>query len=106
MRGGKYWEREEERVCRICEWEEETWEHVVEVCMREEGRGGRERVIEILEDDGRGEGWMRKVQELREGREREVEEKRTIGGCERERERRNERERERKKKRNVSKKYL
>jgi len=35
MREGKYWEDEEKRRCRICEWEEETWEHVVEVCMRE-----------------------------------------------------------------------
>jgi len=28
MRGGKYWEGEEERKCRVCGWGEETWEHV------------------------------------------------------------------------------
>jgi len=41
MREGRYWEREEKRRCRLCGWAEETWEHVVEVCMREgeEGAG-------------------------------------------------------------------
>ena len=29
-----YWEKEENRKCRICEWEEETWEHVWEGCVR------------------------------------------------------------------------
>ena len=43
MRGGRYWEEEEERRCRLCGGEEETWEHVLERCTGEEGdeRGGR-----------------------------------------------------------------
>lgn len=39
MREGRYWEGEETRRYRICGWVEETWEHVVEVCMGR-GRGG------------------------------------------------------------------
>ena len=68
MREGRYWEREEERRCRLCGWELESWEHVVEICMGERERGGRERIREILEDDGRGESWMKRLQERREGR--------------------------------------
>ena len=30
-----YWEKEENRKCRICEWEEETWKHVWERYVRE-----------------------------------------------------------------------
>ena len=33
MRGGRYWEEEEEkRKCRVCGWREETWEHVWMEC--------------------------------------------------------------------------
>lgn len=32
MRKRLYWESEKKRVCRLCESEEETWEHVWEVC--------------------------------------------------------------------------
>jgi len=66
MRGGRYWEQEEKRKCRICGWAEETWEHMMEVCMREEEEGGRDKILEILEDDGRGEGWMKRLQKRRE----------------------------------------
>lgn len=52
MRGGRYWEKEEKRKCRLCGWAEETWEHV-EMCIRKEGEGGRERIVEILEDGRR-----------------------------------------------------
>ena len=31
MRGGRYWEEEERRMCRRCGWEMESWEHVWEV---------------------------------------------------------------------------
>jgi len=34
MRGERYWEEEEKRVCRMCEMEEETWKHVWEGCMK------------------------------------------------------------------------
>ena len=37
--------------------------------MREGEGDGRKRILEILEDDGRGERWMRSLQERREERE-------------------------------------
>lgn len=40
MREGRYWEKEERR-CRICGWAEETWEHLVEICMEGGEEGGR-----------------------------------------------------------------
>ncbi|EZA53803.1 hypothetical protein X777_06867 [Ooceraea biroi] len=42
MRAGQYWKEEEERKCRICGKEEETWEHVWEKCRdwRGQERGG------------------------------------------------------------------
>ncbi|EZA46498.1 hypothetical protein X777_00096 [Ooceraea biroi] len=69
MREGRFWEGEEKRRCRICEGEEESWEHVVEVCMGGGEMGGREGIRGILKDDGRGDGWMKRLQERR----REVE---------------------------------
>ncbi|EFN67046.1 hypothetical protein EAG_02771 [Camponotus floridanus] len=46
MREGRYWEEEEGRRCRSCGWEEESWEHVVEVCMREGEEGGRGKILD------------------------------------------------------------
>lgn len=65
MRAGRYWEQAEERKCRICGWEEETWEHVLERC--EEGRGVNigERIREILDDGGGGEEWMEELERKR-----------------------------------------
>lgn len=68
MRESRYWEREENRKYRICGWEEETWEHVVEICMGEGAGGGREEILKILSDDGKGEKWMRRLQERRKER--------------------------------------
>ncbi|EZA62834.1 hypothetical protein X777_01148, partial [Ooceraea biroi] len=65
MREGRYWEREEDRRCRLCGWEEETWEHVVGVCKGEGGGGGTEEILGILKDDGSGEGWMKELQRRR-----------------------------------------
>jgi len=39
VKGRKYWEGEEKRKCRLCEREEETWEHIWEECCRC-GEGG------------------------------------------------------------------
>lgn len=36
--------------------------------MRGEEEGGRKRILEILDEDGRGEGWMKRL--LRERGER------------------------------------
>ena len=33
MRGGRYWEADEKRMCRVCGWGEDSWEHVWDVCM-------------------------------------------------------------------------
>lgn len=72
MREGRYWEEDEKRKCRLCGWELESWEHLVEVCM-EEGRGrGREKIVKILEDDGRGEAWMKSLQNRRRWKEEEM----------------------------------
>ncbi|XP_076656124.1 uncharacterized protein LOC143360857 [Halictus rubicundus] len=66
MRGGKYWLEEEKKVCRVCGWEEETWEHVWEMCIGgDEGRGWQGMVGEVLGDEGEGQEWMRKVDEWR-----------------------------------------
>jgi len=69
MRGGRYWEGEEERKCRVCGWGEETWEHVWEECT-DWGveRGWQEMVEEVLGEGGEGEVWMERLEELREGR--------------------------------------
>ncbi|CAD6216937.1 GSCOCG00011371001-RA-CDS, partial [Cotesia congregata] len=32
LKGGRYWEEREYRLCEVCGREEETWEHVWEVC--------------------------------------------------------------------------
>lgn len=57
MRGAKYWEREEKRRCRVCGYEEETWEHVWERCSGSLGEGGwQENVKEILGAEGKKEG--------------------------------------------------
>lgn len=68
MREGRYWEKEEERRCRICGGEEETWEHVLERCTREEEGGERgigEMIKEILDEGGKGEEWMKRIEERR-----------------------------------------
>lgn len=89
IRIARFREREGRR-CRICGWAEETWEHVMEVCMREKGVRGRERILEILDEDGRGEEWMKKLQRRRgeegEGRRGETEDGWTRNKCEWERE--------------------
>lgn len=70
MRGGRYWEDVENKVCRVCGGEEETWEHVWEKCERngERGvKGWQEVMREILGEDGEGEEWIRGV-EVRRGK--------------------------------------
>ncbi|EZA50300.1 hypothetical protein X777_11286 [Ooceraea biroi] len=71
MRRGRYWEREEDRKCRSCGGEIETWEHILERGREEPERdeGIQEKVGRILAEDGRGEGWMN---DLDENRRREM----------------------------------
>jgi len=68
MRGNRYWEGDEEKKCRICGWGEETWEHVWEECT-DWGmeKGWQEMVDGVLGEEGEGEVWMRKLEEMREG---------------------------------------
>lgn len=61
IREGRYREVEEKRRCRLCGWAEEFWKHVVEVCIGKGKSGERKSILRILEDDGRGEGWMKKL---------------------------------------------
>lgn len=59
--------REEKRLCRVCGWGEETWEHVWKECTNW-GREKRwqEMVEEVLGEKGKGEEWLKKLEELRE----------------------------------------
>ena len=65
--GGRYWETEEERKCRVCGGEEETWEHVLDRCStrRGEERGIGEKTREILDEEGRGEEWIEEIERVR-----------------------------------------
>lgn len=76
MRGTRFWGTEEERRCRVCGMEEETWEHVWEACTdwgRE--RGWQEVRDEVLGDEGGGEIWLEKIERWRQkGGERQGEE--------------------------------
>lgn len=44
---------------------------MVETCAEKGRYGARERIVRILDDDGGGEGWMKKLEELRRDREAE-----------------------------------
>lgn len=75
MREEKYWERKE-KVQAMWVGRGNGWEYVVEVCMREEGGGGKERTIEILDEsmevrrDYKEEGRKRRGEEERKDRGR------------------------------------
>lgn len=74
VRESRYWEEEERKKCRICEVEEETWEHVWEGCVREvEKESWQERVRDLLSEEGGGEEWMRSVESMRWEKERQTE---------------------------------
>ncbi|KAL6262985.1 hypothetical protein P5V15_005776 [Pogonomyrmex californicus] len=53
MKGGKYWEGKESRKCRVCRGGEET--------------GWQEMVEEVLGEEGKREGWLKKLEEMRKG---------------------------------------
>ncbi|KYN22664.1 hypothetical protein ALC57_04934 [Trachymyrmex cornetzi] len=68
VREGRYWKGEEERCCRLCGNEEETWEYVWDGCRTwrtETGGGWQEGGVRILGEEGEGEEWMREVEEER-----------------------------------------
>lgn len=77
IKGGHYWEDEEERKCRICKQEEETLEHVLKKC---EYTKGDMEIEDFLNGDGRGVEIMkiiknRRMERRKEEDEREEEEK-------------------------------
>lgn len=82
IREGRNWKGEEKRRCR---WKLESWEHMVDVCMGEDKEEGREEIIRILEDDGKEEAWMKRLQVRKKLRKkkREKEERRKTNGDER-----------------------
>jgi len=53
-RGNRYWENEESRKCRICERQEETWEHIRKECETRTERGEED----IMQGEGHGVEWM------------------------------------------------
>lgn len=66
IKEGKYWEEEEGRKCRICGWTMQTWEHLWEECVvKEVGSTWKEKVGEILGEEGEGEGWLREIERIR-----------------------------------------
>lgn len=70
VKEGRYWEEKEKRLCRRCEGEIESWEHIWERCNN---RGGekkstwQEEVGWILGEKEKGEWWMREVEKERMG---------------------------------------
>jgi hypothetical protein len=56
----KYWNEDRTRVYRMCEEKKETIEHLLNEC--EELRERDESREEILNEDGRGIEWMKKVE--------------------------------------------
>lgn len=53
MRGGKYWEEEERKRCRMCWGKEEIWEPMWEEYVGgEEGTTWQEMVEEVLGEEG------------------------------------------------------
>lgn len=92
----RYWEEEKKKLCRLCEGEVETWEHVWERCRdwKEGGGSWQEAVNWILGENGEGESWMKEWERENKRREGKVMREKNEGERESE-EGENKRERER-----------
>jgi len=67
MRGGTYWEGEEERKCRVCGWGKKRGSTCGWNVRIGEWRGdGRRWWTKCWERGGEGEVWMERLEELRE----------------------------------------
>lgn len=75
---------EDKKKCRVCGWETETWEHVLEHCTRKVKEGETRRVEEILGEYEKGAAWMKKLEERRRGERTEKTEREESRGDERE----------------------
>ena len=75
LKESMYWEKDEKRKCRVCEWVEATWEYVGGEYMRgeDERRGWRRNVKKILGEEDVGEKWMKEVEKSRGVKEDERE---------------------------------
>ncbi|XP_046142799.1 uncharacterized protein LOC123988066 [Osmia bicornis bicornis] len=75
IKESEYWEKEDKRKCRVCGWEEETWEHIWERCAGGKTRkeGWQEKVKELMGGGSEGEEWMKEVEEYRKGTREEGE---------------------------------
>lgn len=65
MKGNKYWEREEIKVCRICGGGEENWKHVWEECMGWRSEGSWQE-MKFLGEEGEGKSWLKELERIRD----------------------------------------
>lgn len=74
LTGNRYWEREEEKMCRVCKEGKETWKHIWEEftnCGVE--KGWQKMVNEVLGEEREGEEWYTELKKLDEMRKRKKE---------------------------------
>ncbi|XP_043464490.1 uncharacterized protein LOC122499949 [Leptopilina heterotoma] len=69
----RYWMDDEEKMCRMCGFQVEDWKHVLEECMGEIEVGGVEggigdKIKWILDENGKGEKWIERLERMREER--------------------------------------
>lgn len=59
LKGDRYWESREERLCNVCRRELETWDHVWEICSGLGWeKGWQEMRSQVLGEEGQGENWL------------------------------------------------
>ncbi|CAD6235336.1 GSCOCG00012413001-RA-CDS, partial [Cotesia congregata] len=63
LKGYRYWEEKESRICNVCGVELETWEHVWEVCSGwGVEKGWQEMRGQVLGGEGQGEIWLKEIE--------------------------------------------
>lgn len=75
MKEGRYWEENKDKECRLCGKGKENWKHVWEECKQWGAEGCWEEMIGVvLGEEGEGENWLRKLEEIKEvGRKERIE---------------------------------
>lgn len=63
MRGGQYWRKEEERMCRVCRKEEESITNAIRRC---EDTKSKIKMEKLLNGDGNGWEVMKRINRIRE----------------------------------------
>ena len=64
IRGGRHWEKKEERNCRICKKREEDWTHILRECEDTREDVG---IKELMDGDGKGYEIMKKIEKKKRG---------------------------------------